>query len=209
MPSCAACSPAGTTSPSTTWSCASCCAPRSASPRRSFRWRARGSRSAQIKGSGGRHEKDDRTRIDARSQYVLGWTNERKISALLRRATALQEKQNELAAAQQQLKDELDQAIDRGQLLAGLDETREFADIDWQTLVNRVEDLKAEKTQLEAASSELERLNRKLETVRNDIAEAEAEQGAGNKKLGGLGTEIDTARGDLAEARHPPAQPDS
>jgi uncharacterized protein YPO0396 len=165
-------------------------------------------KSGQIKGSGGRHEKDDRTRIDDRSQYVLGWTNERKISALLRRATALQEKQNELAAAQQQLKDELDQAIDRGQLLAGLDETREFADIDWQTLVNRVEDLKAEKSQLEAASSELERLNRKLETVRNDIAEAEAEQGAVNKKLGGLGTEIDTARRDLAETRHTLAEPD-
>ena len=71
-----------------------------------------------------------------------------------------------------------------------------------------VEDLKAEKSQLEAASSELERLNRKLETVRNDIAAAEAEQGAVNKKLGGLGTEIDTARRDLAEARHALAEPD-
>ena len=41
-------------------------------------------KAGQIKGSGGRHEKDDRYRIDDRSRYVLGWTNERKIDALLR-----------------------------------------------------------------------------------------------------------------------------
>ncbi len=162
----------------------------------------------QIKGPGGRHEKDDRTRIEDRSHYVLGWTNERKISALLRRAAAIQEKQNALAAAQQTLKDELNKAIDRGQALAGLDETREFTDIDWQSLVNRVEDLKAEKRQLEATSSELERLNRKLESVKVDIAAAEGEQGTVNKKIGGLGTEINTARRDLDEARRALAEPD-
>ena len=44
-------------------------------------------RTGQIKGSGGRHEKDDRFRIDDRSTYVLGWTNERKIDALLRQCS--------------------------------------------------------------------------------------------------------------------------
>ena len=49
----------------------------------------RSPRPGQIKGAGGRHEKDDRFRIDDRRRYVLGWTNERKIDALLGRATAL------------------------------------------------------------------------------------------------------------------------
>ena len=54
-------------------------------------------RAGQIKGSGGRHEKDDRFRIDDRSTYVLGWTNERKIDALLRQAATLQEQLSALA----------------------------------------------------------------------------------------------------------------
>ena len=39
-------------------------------------------RAGQIKGKGQRHEKDDRTRIDDRTNYVLGWSNEAKIAAL-------------------------------------------------------------------------------------------------------------------------------
>ena len=45
-------------------------------------------KAGQIKG-GVRHEKDDRYRIDDRSRYVLGWSNERKIDALLDRAEEL------------------------------------------------------------------------------------------------------------------------
>ena len=36
-------------------------------------------KAGQSKGDRGRHEKDDRHRIDDRSQYVLGWSNERKL----------------------------------------------------------------------------------------------------------------------------------
>ena len=39
-------------------------------------------KAGQVKGGGGRHEKDDRFRIDDRSRYVLGWSNESKIAAL-------------------------------------------------------------------------------------------------------------------------------
>jgi uncharacterized protein YPO0396 len=54
-----------------------------------FRRAARAvTKAGQIKG-GVRHEKDDRFRIDDRSRYVLGWSNERKINALLDRAADL------------------------------------------------------------------------------------------------------------------------
>ncbi len=46
-------------------------------------------KAGQVKGSGGRHEKDDRFRIDDRSRYVLGWSNQRKLDALLDRAGML------------------------------------------------------------------------------------------------------------------------
>jgi uncharacterized protein YPO0396 len=165
-------------------------------------------KAGQIKGSGGRHEKDDRRRIDDRSHYVLGWTNERKIGALLRRASKIQDQQNALAASERSLKNELNQAIDRGQVLAGLDETREFAEIDWQSLVSHIEDLKAEKRHLEETSSELEQLNRKLEVVREKIAAAAAEQSTVTQKIGSLGKEIETARNDRGEAQQALAEPD-
>ena len=158
-------------------------------------------KAGQIKGSGGRHEKDDRTRIDDRSSYILGWTNAQKVSALLRQAAGLQEKQNKLAATQRALKADLETAIGRGQVLAGLSETREYTEIDWQAVVVRIEDLEAEKQRLEQSSGELERLTRQLETVKQEIVTAEAERESASSKIGSLGNEIETARRSLDEAR--------
>ena len=77
-------------------------------------------KAGQIKGAGGRHEKDDRRRVDDRSGYVLGWANERKINALLRRASVIQDQLNTLAATEKTLKDEAARASDRAQILAAL-----------------------------------------------------------------------------------------
>ena len=77
-------------------------------------------KAGQVKGTGGRHEKDDRYRIDDRSRYVLGWTNERKIDALIDRAKALTIR---IQAADNQLTGHIrarDAAIDRGKVLAAL-----------------------------------------------------------------------------------------
>ena len=137
-----------------------------------FRREARAiTKTGQFKGSRGRHEKDDTHRIDDRSHYVLGWSNERKLEALLWQAESLAAQLAALTGEQAEYEKARDAAIHRGQVLAGLDQTREFADIDWQSVVNRTEELKAEKRQLEAASAELARLNRELEAVRVFIAE--------------------------------------
>jgi uncharacterized protein YPO0396 len=165
-------------------------------------------KAGQIKGSGGRHEKDDRSRIDDRSTYVLGWSNERKIDALLRRAAAIQDKINLVTADQDRHAKARDRAIERGQLLSGLDQTREFAEIDWQLLVNRIEELKAEKRRLEEASSELERLNRQLESIREQITTAEDAQGDFSKLIGAFDSEVTSAERDLAEAGHTLANPE-
>jgi len=165
-------------------------------------------RSGQIKGVGGRHEKDDRFRIDDRSTYVLGWTNERKISALLRRAAVIQDKLNALAAEQARHVRARDAAIERGQVLSGLDQTREFAEIDWQTLVNRVQEHKAEKVRLEQASAELGRLSSALSSAREQIDAAEAEQSDTGRRIGAIGSQIDAAEQTLAQARSTLAEPE-
>jgi uncharacterized protein YPO0396 len=158
-------------------------------------------RAGQIKGAGGRHEKDDRSRIDDRSTYVLGWTNERKIDALLRQAAALQGKLSALTDAEGKLKRELDAAIKHGQVLSGLDQTSEFAEIDWQSTVNRIAELKEEHTKLKAASAELARLDADLTTVADTIANVERIKSAADGRLGAVENRIADADARLGEAR--------
>jgi uncharacterized protein YPO0396 len=165
-------------------------------------------RAGQIKGSGGRHEKDDRFRIDDRSTYVLGWTNERKIDALLRQAAGLQGKLSALTAAEAVLKGELEAAIKRGQVLAGLDQTSEFTEIDWQSAVNRIAELKDEHNKLKAASAELAQLDADLKTVTSAIADVERIKAAAEGRLGAVDNKISDAERDIAGARQVLAEPD-
>jgi uncharacterized protein YPO0396 len=158
-------------------------------------------KAGQVKGSGGRHEKDDRFRIDDRRRYVLGWSNQRKLDALLDQAATLADRLSEVAAEQRRHEKARDAAIERGQVLAGLDQTREFAEIDWQSVVIRAEQLRAEQRELEAASAELARLNRELDTVKEQISSADEELRALNGRLGGLDTRQQAAEGILLEVR--------
>jgi uncharacterized protein YPO0396 len=164
-------------------------------------------KAGQFKGERGRHEKDDRFRIDDRSQYVLGWSNERKLEALLRQATSLAARLSAVTAEQDKHKRARDAAIERGQVLAGLDQTREFADIDWQAVVNRTEELRAEKRELEAASAELARLSRELETVRRQITGTESSHGEVQQRLGSVDNEIARARRSRDEVSATLAEP--
>ena len=174
-----------------------------------FRREARAiTKTGQFKGSRGRHEKDDTHRIDDRSHYVLGWSNERKLEALLWQAESLAAQLAALTGEQAEYEKARDAAIHRGQVLAGLDQTREFADIDWPSVVNRIEELRAEKRELEAASSELARLNRELETVREQIGVTEAAHGEAQKGLGSIGIRTERAEAERAEAAAVLADPD-
>jgi len=164
-------------------------------------------RAGQIKGAGGRHEKDDRSRIDDRSTYVLGWANERKIEALLRQAAELQGKLGAITDAEGVLKRELDAANKRGQSLASLDQTSEFAEIDWQSTVNRIADLKDEHGKLKAASAELARLDAELTTVTDAIARVEVIKSTAEGRLGAVESRIGDAEGGLGEARQILAEP--
>jgi uncharacterized protein YPO0396 len=156
-------------------------------------------RAGQVKG-GGRHEKDDRFRIDDRRQYVLGWSNQRKLDALLDQAGTLAARLSEVAAEQEWYEKARDAAIERGQVLAGLDQTQEFAEIDWQSVVIRAEQLRAEQRELEAASTELARLNRELDTVKEQISGADEQLRALNGRLGELGARQYAAEGVLRDA---------
>src|ERR1022692_4366517 len=173
-----------------------------------FRRAARAvTRSGQVKGAGGRHEKNDLARIDDRRSYVLGWSNEQKIDALLRDAARLQHRQNEVATARAALQARL---RDAGVRLATLDKLTEFADfaeLDWQALVNSIAALSEEKRQLELASRELSRLNRELAETEREIARSEKDRDAASGCLVSAEKDLQSAAGFLADARRTLAEP--
>jgi uncharacterized protein YPO0396 len=158
-------------------------------------------KAGQIKGTGGRHEKDDRSRIDDRGQYVLGWTNERKIDALVKRATALAARIEKVRDEQARSEKELNTVVTRGQILASLEQTTEFTDIDWRSVVNRIEELKDEHRRFKAASAELAKLDEELAVIRRRIEAADKESADVNGELGSVGRGISDAEKEQREAQ--------
>lgn len=130
-------------------------------------------RAGQIKQPGGRHEKNDTSRIDDHSSYVLGWSNERKIGALLAHATALQSRLGDLDRQRTAAEADVNAATARLRVLSRLEEFTDFSELDWQQTVNRIAALEAEKRGLQAANRELARIESELETVTGHISERE------------------------------------
>ena len=88
-------------------------------------------RGGQVKSGGGRHEKNDTTRIDDRASYVLGWSNELKVEALVDRAQAIQGRLQKAIDTQHQLRSRFERAAGRQAALGKLEEFGDWADLDW------------------------------------------------------------------------------
>jgi uncharacterized protein YPO0396 len=131
-------------------------------------------RAGQVKDPSGRHEKDDRSRIDDRSRYVLGWSNADKLRALRDQRGNLEGR----LAAQGQRVEEARQARKelegRLETLARLEEFTRFADIDWRQPARDIAALTEERARLEAASDTLLELGRQLTAAKDRLTATEA-----------------------------------
>ncbi|MBX3215716.1 MAG: ATP-dependent exonuclease SbcCD, C subunit-like protein [Labilithrix sp.] len=129
-------------------------------------------RNGQIKGSEGRHEKDDRHRIDDRSRYVLGWSNKAKIEALEQKAKQLEGRMQDLGAtiaaheARQRAHEDARRALEQ---LTGF---KSFREIDWKPLVVEISELDHERQRLESESDALRVLEAQLTELEADIKSA-------------------------------------
>ena len=160
-----------------------------------FRREARAiTRSGQIKDPSGRHEKDDRSRIDDRGRYVLGWSNTDKLRALRAQRERLEAR---LATLGQRI-GEIQQARDelRGRLdaLSKLEEFTRFADIDWMTPARQIAALTEERARLEAASDTLQELGRMLKAAQDQLADTERKRDEARDKRAEVATKHATAQ---------------
>jgi uncharacterized protein YPO0396 len=127
-------------------------------------------RAGQTKGRGERHEKDDRFRIDDRSRYVLGWSNEAKVSAFEKQKDDLESGMGRLAGDLARFLAEektLEDRLGRYQQLLVFES---FRDLDWRPVVVEINRLEDERRALEAASDFLKTLRAQLAAVDEELA---------------------------------------
>ena len=124
----------------------------------------------QIKAKGGRHEKDDRHRLDDKRRFVLGWSNAEKIAALEEESRRKEKTMADIAARMARLQATLKNDQQRLSLFNQLKAYPEFQDIDWRPLALEIAAFSKEKEQLEAASDQLRLLAEQREAVLVQLA---------------------------------------
>ncbi len=122
------------------------------------------------------HQKDDRPGFTSSERYVLGWDNKEKIKTLALKVQALQkeidQKNNQLSEIEKQLKQ---LRVNRDKLLELL--TYEaYADIDWQSVASKIEELEQEKKRLEETSDFIKQLQAELKEVESEIKKLNGER---------------------------------
>ncbi|MCL4461200.1 MAG: ATP-dependent exonuclease SbcCD, C subunit-like protein [Nitrospirae bacterium] len=161
----------------------------------------------QIKQDGERHEKDDRYRIDDRTRYILGWSNEAKIRALERSSGDLGRRREEMESRIGAFRKEKKALEETRRLLDQMEMFVQFSELDWGTLALEIESLQEERRRIEADSDVLKALETELEEVERNLVRAESDWAAlGNERavasdqLSGIAREIRRAEGVLARA---------
>jgi uncharacterized protein YPO0396 len=147
-----------------------------------------------------RHEKDDRRLLGDRREYVLGWSNEQKIEAMIAHAATLHRRQTKLAGDVEEGKRTAATVGERLQSLASLDEYPSWGDLDWEALVNQIAALRDERDRILSSSDRLTALNDELSQVVGSIHAKEGETNALERERGGLERERDTAAAAVERA---------
>ncbi len=142
-----------------------------------------------IKGGNERFEKDDRRRLNDRTRYILGWSNEEKIAALEAERSSLTEQfvevRRELEAVEARRK-ELEKQREQVQRFLQFDS---FAAIDWRSDDETLQDLRRQKDDLEQSSDRLKQLREQLEALAQEVRKLEADKE--ETQRGQLGLERD------------------
>jgi len=157
-------------------------------------------RQGQVKTGGVRHEKDDRSRIDDRSRYVLGWSNEGKIRALEVQLLAQQNEGYKLLSNLTNLDNALKNIEKQQSALLELLRPAEFVLIDWSQTVAQIHQLQEEAQELEHSSDILRSLNERLDAIVRQIRESNQNLAELQFKIGGKKSELSVAQTDLSDA---------
>lgn len=154
-------------------------------------------RAGQIKDPSGRHEKDDRHRIDDRSRYVLGWSNSAKIAALESKRRQLETRLGDVGSQIGEIQKERDGLTSRLDALTRLEEFTAFDELDWASVATEIAQLTDERGRLESASDVLKQLNESLRELQRAQKETGTELQSAREKR----AKVEQRRSDAQELR--------
>lgn len=158
-------------------------------------------RSGQVKHSPDHHEKNDVRAVDDRRGYVLGWSTQAKVDALLEQAAEVTSRRDALARRRDAVAARRAELQARSSALGRLEVYRDWDELDWRAEVARIAELDDEKRRLEQASDELGRLARLLDENDRRRGELEAERDRVVATLGADRHALDEARAARDRAR--------
>ncbi|WP_406657485.1 ATP-binding protein [Methanolobus sp. ZRKC2] len=130
----------------------------------------------QIKGSGGKHEKDDRWDLQNRRKYVLGWDNKEKVRIMEAHKDEVFRSIQKCASEQAQLKEGQKKLGEDKTVLSSILSIKRFDSIDWQSVVNNINEHQEEITKIRESSNDLQTLEDKLLELKKEISRKDDEK---------------------------------
>ena len=130
----------------------------------------------QIKGRGGRHEKDDRKKLFDKREFVLGWDNKEKIE-LIKEQMEFLHQQIQVCVKEQSLFKKKGEGLDKQkENLRDLLKIKDFSEIYWEIFATKIQSLRQEIEELERTSDQLKILKNQLSSTQEQITEEEKEK---------------------------------
>jgi len=158
-------------------------------------------RSGQVKHSPDHHEKNDVRAVDDRRGYVLGWSTQAKVDALLEQAAEVSARRDDVARRRDAAAARRADLQARSTALGRTDVYRDWDELDWRAEVVRIAELDDEKRRLEQASDELGRIAGRLAEAARRRAALEDERDRVVATLGADRHALDEARTARDRAR--------
>ena len=128
-------------------------------------------KSGLAKTRGDRHEKDDRRHINDRSQFVLGWNNQKKIEALDRELTRARGELTKIESQIDRVKAEEAELMQKRGVATKIADTPSYETIDWEADARKIDSLNEEKKRIEESSDRLKQLREELKTTNQEMDE--------------------------------------
>ncbi|MET9615391.1 ATP-binding protein [Kitasatospora indigofera] len=142
-------------------------------------------RQGLLKAHAGRHEKNDTHRVDDRRTWVLGWSNQAKLDALLSDAARLTSDSADITTRARELENAHDVRTRTGAALTLLASIDTYTELDWQSTSADIERLEKQKKDLEAEAG-LNELTTQLQQSDTQIEQGQLALSAGQEELGAL-----------------------
>ncbi len=132
-------------------------------------------KAGQIKDPSGRHEKDDRHRIDDRSRFVLGWTNAAKIATLEETREDLEKRLGEVGSLIGKVQEGRRALASRLEAQAKLEEVTDFEELNWSAIATQIAAFVEERERLASGSDVLKELGVRLQKARDELSETDCD----------------------------------